>query len=239
MPANNNSSATSQSPVNPANQDTSSNAAGSKQSNTKTLLVIVVVLLIAIALVLIFVLQPSAGTGPSVLGTTTAVVPSLGSTGGTPIYLSASQSQILLGQVSIYSTSDLFNASSPINITYMYNVTPYAAGNVTEGWVTMVQGQNLTKNQSIYFLVMYAYNASSLSSSIVSSVSQFYSSPPQTLYGTVNGLSYTYQLYENSTGNFQSITGWKGRDAVFVQAFSNPGFPVNYTVLAGIAANET
>ena len=239
MPANNSNPASNQSLGNAANLGTPSNATGEKQNNTLILLVIVAALLIAIVLVLVLALRPGYTTAPSILGATTATVSQLGSTNGTPIYLSAAQSQSLLGQVSSYSTFDLFNTSAPINITYIYNVTPYAAGNVTEGWGTIAQGQNLTRNQSIYLLVMNAYNASSLSSSIASSVSQFYSIPPETQYGTQNGLSYTYQLYENSTGNFQSITGWKGSYVVFIQAFSNPGFPVNQTILAGMAANYT
>lgn len=240
MPANSSTGSTSmpnQNQGSPANQGAFNSAPGGKQNNTLLLVLIVVILVVAIVVIL---LMAMGSFSTSTSGTTTAAaLSSVGSTGGTPIYLGASQSEVLLGQVSTYQTFDLFNASSPINITYIDNVTPYSAGNVTEGWGTLVYGQNVTLNQSLEFFVMKANNASSLYSSIVSTVSQFYPAPPATQSCSQNGLICTYQQFENSSGNFQSVTGFKGDYVVFAEMASNPGFSVNQTALARIAANYT
>ncbi len=203
-----------------------------KSGNKMILIAIAVILVIAIIVVLALAL----GSGSA----TSSVSASIGSTAGTPVYLGATQSQALIGQLANYQTFDLFNSSSIVNITYINTISNLTAGNVTEGWGTIAYGQNATSNQTIQYYVMISNNASQVSASIVSTIGQeFYATPPETQYGNQNGLSYTYQLYENGTADFQSLTGYKNGYVVLAYAISNPGYLVNQTELAGIAANET
>ena len=200
-----------------------------QKTNKKTVLYIVIAL--AFVIVLIYLLTSFYGSSPSVA--------TIGTTSGTPVYLSYFQGESLIGNITSYSTSDLFNATSPINITFIESVTPYAADNVTEGWTTILQNSNATRNATLEFFVMKAYNTSKLSRNITEELNQFFVSPPQSTSNVYNGMNYTYDSFSNSTINIQLVVGWKGNYTTLSILSSNPTFKVSKNTLIGLTANDT
>ncbi len=200
-----------------------------QKSNRKTILYIVIALIVVIALVIL--LTSFNSSGPTVT--------TIGTKAGTPIYLSYFQGESLIGNIASYSTSDLFNSTNPINITFIESITPYAAGNVTEGWSSILQNNNATKNATLEFFVMKAHNTSKLSRNITDEISQFFASPPQSSSNTYNGMNYTYDSYSNSTINIQLVVGWKGNYTTLSILSSNPSFKINENTLVGLTANDT
>jgi xanthine/uracil permease len=198
-----------------------------KDKNRKVLIAAVVaaVVIVAIGIYAIF----GVGTGLQ-SGT-------VGTTNGIPVYLSMSAMGIVIGPATNYSTYDLFNMSAPGNITIVESITPNAAANVTEGWVTFAESQNAIANASLQFYVMKGYNSSKLADSISSALAASFATPPQTSYGNYNGLSYTYENYINSTANYQVLTGWSGNYSVFGLLISNSTFTANAAVLVSASAD--
>ncbi len=200
-----------------------------QKTNKKTVLYIIIAL--AFVIVLVYLLTSFYGSAPSVA--------TIGTTSGTPIYLSYFQGESLIGNITSYSTSDLFNATSPINITFIESVTPYAADNITEGWSTILQNNNAARNATLEFFVMKTYNTSRLSRNITEELNQFFISPPQSFSNSYNGLNYTYDGFSNSTINIQVVIGWKGNYTTLSILSSNPTFNVSKTLLIGLTANDT
>ncbi len=220
-------------------QSTSTNSSGSpsasstgqsQENRSKVLLYAITVAVIIIIVVGLFILGQSFRS-PSMT--------SVGSTNGTPVYLSYYEGETLFGPISNYSTFDLFNSGALLNISVIEGISPYAAGNVLEGWGTLIEGQNVTYNATMEFYIMKANNASDLSRNISSSLSQFFSTSPQTEQGTYNGLTYIYNLYINSTTSSQIVTGWKGNYTVMSLIVANPSFAVNPNSIIKITANDT
>lgn len=210
------------------------NGPPSSSHGSKILLYAIIAVVIVIAVIGVIILVSSLGgvslSGPSTIGTTN----------GIPVYMSYEQGAALLGPVSNYSTSDLFNSSAQIlNISLIESIAPTAVGNVTEGWGTFMQSQNATRNASIEFFVMKGYNTSELAGSMASSLSDYFATPPQTSYGTQNGLAYTSEIYRNGTSNYQIVSGWKGNYTELTIMVSNPIFSANQTSLIDLSANDT
>lgn len=207
---------------------------GSKNQGNKTMLYIgiaaIVIIVILVAAVLLAGSSPNSLTGQ----------PTIGSNAGTPVYVSQAEMQRLIGSnVSQYYATDLFNMSSPLNITDIEYFSGFAAGNVTEGWASAAFGSNATTNDSVEFFIMQSNNASALAGSLATALSQSFYPAPSMVNGTASGLSYTYEEYDNSTGNFQTVTGWKDNHVVMVLVSSNSPYSINQTALIGAAANYT
>ncbi len=216
---------------NPANANNIAPSSSAQRTGSKLILYIIVAAVAVVVLVGLYLLIQSL-EGP-------ATQTPLGSMNGTPVYMGYDQGRALLGAISNYTTSDLFNPNSTLNITIIESLTNEAADNVTEGWGTFIQGQNATRNASIEFYVMRTYNAPEIFGSIASSLSQSFSTPPQTEYGTAHGLNYTYERYENGTTNFQAIVGWKDNYTVLTLLTSDPAFYVNQSTLIDATVNDT
>jgi hypothetical protein len=191
-----------------------------------------VILAMVIIVVIALVLLPSASY-PTITQNK--------SENSTPLYMSVSQVQTLLNSpLANYSTSDLYNPASLINMSDLVSSVPQLYGNATSGWLTTAGGSNSTSNLSIEYFVITTSNTSImaklLGSSIVSSLNM---SPTTVSSGMQNGLNYTYGVYQNSTVSFQTLYGWKHSNIVVALLQENPGFLVNETKLIGIASNDT
>ncbi len=211
-----------------ASQSSNPAAQSAPKSKTNKLLVgavIAAVVIVAIGIYALFASGLSLGAG------------TIGTVNGTPVYMSLPAMETLLGPSTNYTTYDLFNLSAPANITIIEAITPNAAGNVTEGWVTFANAQNAIDNASMQFYVMNGYNSSKLADSIASTIAGTFATPPQTAYGSYNGLTYAYQSYINSTANYQVITGSKGNYSVFGLVISNSTFTVNQVTLISASAD--
>ncbi len=163
------------------------------------------------------------------------------SANSTPIYMSATQAQALLqSPLSTYNTYDVYNDSSPINMSYLISVIPQLYGNATSGWITFAAGSNSTSNASIIYMEITTNHTENMSSAIGNLITSSLNITPAFLNnGTENGLNYTYGLYQNSTGVYQILYGWEHNNTALAYAAGNPGFLVNETSLIEIAANDT
>lgn len=231
MPRNSSSNSSQNQSDSSNTSQNSSGSSGQQQTNSRTALYIGIAIVIVLVIAGLFLLFSSNINIP----TTSS---SIGSTNGTPVYMTSTQAQTLLGPLLNYSTYDLFDPTSFLNITLIESITPDAQYNVTEGWVTFAQGQNITSNATIEYFVMKGYNASSLADSLALSSSEFFATPPETSYGTQSGVSYTYEFYRNSTANFQIISGYKGNYTILAVLISNSSFTANQTSLIDIAADN-
>ncbi|MGC8479620.1 MAG: hypothetical protein ACP5M9_03055 [Candidatus Micrarchaeia archaeon] len=131
----------------------------------------------------------------------------IGTTAGTPAYLGYNQSTALIGKLSDYATYDIFNNNSPLNITVIEEITPFAAGNVTEGWFTGGAANN--KNVSLEFFVMKTYNISRLYQNISNGIKGSFSYLPKIENSKYKGMNYSYLQYLNSTFNVQFLVSEK------------------------------
>lgn len=179
-------------------------------------------LYIAIAfIVIIFVLYVVIGISG------TGNVNFVGSENGTPVYLNYSQGHSLIGSISDYETFDLFNSTIPLNITAINQVTPYAAGNVLEGWLTIVLSSNSSRNASLEFFVMKGNNMSGLSKNFTQGLQQTFPSFNVVKNSTYNGFNYTYLKFFNTTVNDQFLITNKGDYSTIMFLSSKPIFNIS------------
>lgn len=231
---------------------------GSPQRSRGNLMLILVVLAVVVILVLVviaYLLLSSTGTSStttSSAATSVSSVSSVSSSGApqitqtasqnsTPIEMSSSQAQALLKSgLSQYSGYDLFRPTSPTNITDLESVVPQLYGNATSGWVTYAAGSNATANATLEYVVITTSNAQQIASDLNNAT---LSDLPMTLQqensGLVDGFSYSYTHYVNSTASFQSLSGYKNGHAVGLTINSYPVFAVNETALVDTVANVT
>jgi hypothetical protein len=206
--------------------------AGNRSSNTFTYLLIVLFVVAALIVIYEAYLMFGAPGAPAVLQTS--------SESSVPIYLTTSQAELLLNSpLQSYSTADLFNPASQINMSDLESYVPTLAGNVTSAWITTATGSNATANASIEYFIFETSNSVGISGSLYSAISSEFNSSMPTSYGSTNGLSYSYGIYKNSTYGTQVISGWKAGGAVLVIVQSYPSFTANKASLLRIAANDT
>lgn len=199
------------------------------KNNKRTLLYIIIIGIAIIGLIVVVVSFTNTG----------ASIQSIGTTSGTPEYISTSQSAALIGNISNYQTLDLFNFTNPLNITYLEAISPFVANNVTEGWGTFIAGENKNNNASALFFIVNSYNTSKLAKNMAYNASLLLNTTPVLSTGTLRGFNYTYLSYKNSTMNIQIISGWKNTYGAFAILTSNPNFSANVTTFITILANDT
>jgi flagellar basal body-associated protein FliL len=216
------------------NQDAAEEPAaeGTKKNHIALYIImgIVIVLLIIGGLLLI----SSSGA----LSSSTTTVPQSNTP---PVYMNASAVQLLLGATIInptanYSTSSIYNLSSPDNITLLESVVPALTGNATNGWVTVAVGSG-SNNASIQYYVVQTANAPSMSALLAQAAASSFMTLPRISYGMYNGLNYTYEAYSNSTGSFQNLVGWKHDYVSLVQIEAN-NFVSNQTAISETVSNN-
>ncbi len=179
-------------------------------------------LYIAIAfVVIVFVLYVVIGISG------TGNVNYVGSENGTPIYLNYSQGHSLIGSISDYGTFDLFNSTIPLNITFINQVTPYAAGNVLEGWLTVVLSSNSSKNASLEFFVMKGNNMSALNKNFTEGLKQIFPQFNINKNSTYDGFNYNYLQFSNTTVNEQFLIANKGDYSTIMFLSSKPIFNIS------------
>lgn len=223
-------------PKNSTSQSSGNNSQGqqgSQSGSKKMLYIIAIVAVVAVVLIVAYFLTSPSSSSP--------VFAQNRSANSTSIYMSTQQAQALVGSsLSSYNTTDMFNPNAPVNISEATASVPQLYGNVTSAWLTSASGSNATQNASIQYFAFQTANPSSISSLLASSVTSGMVTAPQVANsGASNGLTYSYDAYENSTGNFQFLSGWKNRNAVMLMAFSSNSFLINETVMVNTVANVT
>ncbi len=213
----------------PSQQTQPSNQSGSR-GNSHMLLYIIIAI---VAIVVIVILLYPSPSGP--------VITQNKSLSSNPIYMSPSQVQTLFSsQLTNYSTSDLFNPNSPINMSDLVGSVPQLYGNATSGWLTTASGTSTLSNQSIEYFAIEGSNTTSMAKLLGASATSSLNITPSTVYsGAQGGFNYTYGTYQNSTVEYQTLYGWKNDTAVLALVEENPGYSVNPTTLIGIAENDT
>ncbi len=194
-------------------------------------IIIAIVALAIIAVALAYFVTPSS---PAISQTMSA--------NSTPIYMSASQMQSLIGsQLGNYNATDLFNQYALINVSYLVEIVPQLYGNITSGWMSAAYGTNITSNATIYYIVMTTNNTQSIAQDVGDSLNFFVNTTTPVVVnpGTYNGLDYTYGEYTNSTTTFQTVYGWKNRNVAIALVYENPGSLVNETQFIDTVANDT
>ena len=194
---------------------------------------IVVALLAAIAILGILLLSGSSSTSA-----TTTILPQ---SNATPIYMSASQAQTLLGSQIInysanYSASSVYNMSSPSNLTLLESIVPQFSGNVTNGWATSAIGSG-PNNASVLYFVIQTPNEINMSQLTAKAFELSFPALPDVTHGLVNGMNYTYQTYANSTGSTQIMSGWKD-GYVSIAVIDSNNFTTNQTQMAQVLAGN-
>ncbi|MEM0201137.1 MAG: hypothetical protein QXD23_01915 [Candidatus Micrarchaeaceae archaeon] len=169
-------------------------------------------------IVIIFVLYLVIGIGQGVTF--------VGSQNGKPIYLNYSQGYGLIGSVSDYGTFDLFNTTIPLNITFINQVTPYAAGNVLEGWLTIFLSSNSTRNASLEFFVMKGNNISLLNKNFTQGLQSIFPKFNINRNGSYSGFNYNYLEYSNNTVNDQFLISNLGNYSVIMYLSSKSQFNI-------------
>jgi hypothetical protein len=152
--------------------------------------------------------------------------------------MSAAAAQSLLGApidaANNYSTTSVFNYSTPANITLLESIVPALAGNVTNGWVTAAFASS-PNNASMQYYLLQTHNAPRISALLARNMSLIFTTLPKITTGFSDGMNYTYETYSNSTGSFQSLIGWKDGYVSLMQITAN-NFVSNQTQLAAAAA---
>jgi len=214
-------------------------ASGQQDKSNRNLMLYLVVGIVAIGIIAIAAVYFISPAVPAASLATT--IAQNHSASVTPVYMSPSQAQLLIGsQISYYNASDLFNPDLALNMSVIDSVAPSLQGNVTSAWITYAAGTNSTSNASVEYFAFQGSNAQQVSSTFSSLIiSSLNITPSVVTPGTANGLSYSYSAYENSTVSAQVLSGWKGNNVVLIEVLANPGFTANETQLVNIAANDT
>ena len=214
-----------------ADQSTQQSAKGGGKSNQK----LYIVASVAIVVILGILVLVYSGLG----GTQAQNLTPLNN--ATPIYASIPQAETLLASQIInypanYSTSTLYNSSSPINITLLEGLVPQIAGNATNGWVTFADGSG-PENASMQYIVIQTADAQNIATAIADLQATSFSPLPAMTTGVTDGMSYTYETFSNITGSFQSLVGWKNGYVTVIDLAAN-GYTTNQTTMAQIAASN-
>jgi|GEM_PF-6189403 hypothetical protein len=205
-----------------------SQASGKKNSHMMIYLAALIVVVVIIGVLFL------AGSGGSNLPAT-----NLPQSNASPVYLSVSNAQELLGTTIVnytanYSTASIYNYSSPYNLTFLESMVPAFAGNVTNGWTTFAFGSG-TNNASIIYAAIQTNNASNMSTLMASAIESTFPTLPDITHGVASGLNYTYESQQNSTQSYQALIGWKDGYVLSVQIEAN-NFTINQTELAQIVS---
>jgi len=199
------------------------------------------ILFVGIAVIAVVVIAVLAYSLTSGLSSTSAITQNK-SANSTTIYMSPTQAGLLLNSsLTDYSTSDLFNPASTVNVSLLESFVPQLAGNATSGWVTMAIGTS-TSNASLEYIAITTSNTASIAYLLGSSIASSVSADMATAAinsGTYNGLAYTYDAYQNSTATFQTVYGWKNDNVGLTIVQENAGFFANETALVDATANDT
>ena len=216
---------------NQGQQQTGTSANQPQKSHLMRYILYAVIAIIVIIVVVVLVVP----TGPSITITQTA------SKNSTSIYMSPALVQSLLGsQLSNYTTGDMFNPNSPINVSDFVSLVPLLYGNVTSGWMTIAQGSNTTLNASLEYMVVTTNNTQKMFRFIRSNFTASVGATPNySTTGVQDGMNYTYDLYTNSTSSFQTVYGWKGSNVAILFVAAKPAYTVNRTKTIDLIANVT
>ena len=214
------------------NQAAEQQPQGSSGKSNK-MLIYVGILIVAVIIVGILLFSTIGSGVPS--------PPSQPQTNTPPVYLSASDAQVLLDSTIVnrtanYTTSTIYNMSVPYNITFLEQVVPALAGNVTNGWVTFAAGSG-PNNASVIYTVVQTSNTQAMANLFAQSISASFPSLPNTSNGSENGMNYTYETFTNSTGSFQSLIGWKDGYVGLAQIQANH-FTANQSQIAQIVSGN-
>lgn len=158
----------------------------------------------------------------------------------TPIYLSVSNAQKILGTTIInytvnYTTASIYNYSTPYNATFLESMVPALVGNVTNGWVTFAFGSS-ANNASIVYAVIQTNNASNIATIMASVFASSFTTIPNVTHGVENGMDYTYESERNSTQSYQALVGWKDGYVLSAQIVAN-NFTANQTEIAQVVSS--
>jgi hypothetical protein len=127
-----------------------------------------------------------------------------------------------------------------VNISDLESIAPTLVGNVSSGWVSVASGSNPAYNSSLQYYVMKTNNPSEIEQELSSNITAGGTVTPSIITpGTYNGLSYSYYLYENSTGSIQMVSGWKNNNVVLEILESSPAYVAKETLFISTAANDT
>lgn len=197
-------------------------------------------ILVVIVIVIVYLAFSSISSSSS-SSNSISVSSQSSSMNSTPTEMSYSQAQALLeSSLSQYSGYDLFKPTSPTNITGLERVVSQLQNNATSGWVTYAAGSNATANASLEYVVIATKDTAQIASAL-NNVTLY--DLPMTLKtansGSVNGLSYNYAQYVNTTANFQTVSGYKNGYVVDVAVNSYPIFTMNEIDLVNTVANDT
>lgn len=162
----------------------------------------------------------------------------IGSNNGTPIYLTYSQGHSIIGNVSDYGTFDLFNTTIPLNISFVNQVTPYASGNVLEGWLTIVLSSNSSKNASLEFFVMKGNNMSLLNKNFTQGLEQTFPKFNIIRNSSYDNFNYSYLQFTNATVNDQFLIANKENYSTIMFLSSNPIFNISEEVMLNTTKEE-
>jgi hypothetical protein len=202
----------------------------SKPGGGKNRMLIYIAALIVLLVVIGFLFISSIGSG--LPGTA-----NLPESNATPIYLSASDAQLLLGSpTSNYTTVSMYNMTSPYNITLFEAIVPQLSGNVTNGWSTIANG-TAADNASIFYNVFQTGNGEEIAGLFAQAISSSFPTIPNISNGSENGMNYTYEIYTNSTASLQALIGWKDGYVSLVQIYADSP-TTNQSEMAGIASSN-
>jgi hypothetical protein len=213
-------------------QQTTTGASGSGK-----MAVYIIAIVAAIVIIGVIYFLYTTYSNPSIAGTTTLLQQS----NTAPIYMSPSDAQILLGSPIInltynYSTTNLYNATAPENITLLESLVPQFTGNATNGWLTFAFGSN-SQNASIQYFVIQTANATNMSALLAQAVSSTFPTLPNIQYGSESGMNYTYESYSNSTAAFQVLVGSKNGYVAMAFMEAN-NFTTNQSEMAQIVSEN-
>jgi hypothetical protein len=200
--------------------------------------VIVVVLIVGF---IWFALNYSSS--PSSPGGALSTIAQSQSANSTAIYMSSSQAQTLFGApLDRYSTTDLFSNTPTVSASILERLVPQLSNNMTSGWVTLSNSSDTVYYPSMFYIVMATNNTPRMSTLVgAATLAPWYTygmNLVTTNSGSVNGLTYTYAQYTNSSLWSQTVSGWKGSHVILLITYSLPGFSINETELVDAAANS-
>jgi uncharacterized protein (UPF0333 family) len=208
-----------------------SNMGGSRGGGSKMIMILLILVIVAVAIIALVFVGLNSSTA-STASTRTH------SENATTIYLSAAGAQeVFGGTVGSYYTSDIFNLSSPVNISLVAQ-DPSLYNNVTSGWGTFAATPNGTSYSFLSFAVMQANNTNRMYYTLTSSDALLLQNlTPSTTTGTFDGMNYTYSYAViNTTSNIQLLSGLKKDNIVLVVVY-NGYHTLNVTKLINVTAN--
>lgn len=201
-------------------------------SDKKTLYIVVAAVAVIVIVALLYLYSTSSSALP--------VITQNRSQNTTVISMSPVQAEQMIGSLSYYNVSDIYNPLAPINISLMVAIEPQLYGNVTSGWATLASSANATTNASLSYIVMRSSNVSTLSQGLGMSLASYLNlTEVSSSSGSYNGMNYTYGYYSNSTTVAQLLYGWKRSQIFLVLLQGNPGFMANESTLINVTAADT